>query len=152
MKKFRYNMESLLQIKLKLEVQAKNAYAGARLRLTREEERLKLLKERKAGYEEELKDLSTNRLDIVKIKHTQEAVRIMEQKILQQIAAVRSAEQRLEVARLRLNNAMIERKTQERLKERAWENYLLEFDAEERKAADELTSFNYSDNPGKGDR
>jgi flagellar FliJ protein len=67
------------------------------------------------------------------------------------MVAVRSAEQRLEVARIRLNNAMIERKTQEKLKEKAWESYLLEFDAEERKIAEEITGFNYSSNPGRED-
>jgi flagellar FliJ protein len=152
MKKFKYSMESLLQIKLKLEDQAKNAYARARQRLLREEEKLKLLKDRRDAYEEELKALSMDRLDIVKIKKAKESIRIMEDKILNQMAAVRSAEQRLEVARIRLNNAMIERKTQERLKEKAWESYLLEYDAEERKAAEELTGYNYSSNTGKEDR
>jgi flagellar FliJ protein len=38
---------------------------------------------------------------------------------------------------------MIERKTQERLKEKAFDEYKLEFDAEERKEVDELNSFRY---------
>jgi two-component system response regulator YesN len=40
MKKFRYQMENILQVKLKLEDQAKIAYGNARLRLTKEEEKL----------------------------------------------------------------------------------------------------------------
>jgi flagellar FliJ protein len=39
---------------------------------------------------------------------------------------------------------MVERKTQEKLKEKAWEEYLLEYEADERKEVDELTSFQYS--------
>lgn len=144
MKKFRYNLENLLQVKLKLEDQAKIAYGAARLRLTKEEEKLAELQRKKASYEEEQRELRKARLDLVRIRHTAEAIEIMEQKIKQQAAAVRNAAQRLEVVRIRLNDAMVERKTQEKLKEKAWEEYLLEFDAEERKEVDELNSFQYS--------
>ncbi len=144
MKKFRYHMENLLQVKLKLEEQAKLAYGNARQRLTKEEEKLQELKDRKALYEEEERTLRTAKLDPVRMRQAAEAANIMEQKMKQQIIAVKNAEQRLEVARIRLNHAMVERKTQERLKEKAWENYLLEFEAEERKEVDELNSFQYS--------
>lgn len=153
MKKFKYSMENLLRVKLKLEDQAKIAYGNARLRLTKEEEKLELVERRKVSYGDELRKLRTDKLDLMKIRHAEEAIDIMKQKIIQQTAAVRNAAQRLEVAGIRLNNAMVERKTQEKLKEKAWENYLLEFDAEERKAVDELNSFNYSNpTPGKEDR
>lgn len=144
MKKFRYQMENLLQVKLKLEEQAKIAYGSARLRLTKEEEKLQELKLKKSSYEQEERTLRMAKLDLVRIRHTSEAVEVMEQKIKQQVTVVKNAEQRLEVARIRLNNAMVERKTQEKLKEKAWENYLLEFEAEERKEVDELNSFQYS--------
>lgn len=144
MKKFRYHMENLLQVKLKLEEQAKLAYGNAKLRLTNEEEKLQELKNKKASYEQEERTLRMAKLDLIKIRHTAEAAQVMEQKIKQQISAVKNAEQRLEVARIRLNNAMIEKKTQEKLKEKAWENYLLDFEAEERKEVDELNSFQYS--------
>ncbi len=144
MKKFRYQMENLLQVKLKLEEQAKIAYGAARLRLTKEEEKLQELQNRKALYEEEERSLRLEKLDLLRIRHAAEAAQVMEEKIKLQRTAVKNAEQRLEVARIRLNHAMVERKTQERLKEKAWENYLLEFDAEERKEVDELNSFQYS--------
>lgn len=149
MKKFRYSMENLLQVKQKLEDQAKTAYGIARLRLTQEEEKLEQFRRRKASYEDGLRLLSKDKLDLVKIRHMQEAVDIMKQKITQQTAAVKNAAQRLEVARIRLNNAMAERKIQEKLKEKAWADYLLEFDKEERKVVDELTSYKYS-NPARG--
>ncbi|HHX13132.1 MAG TPA: hypothetical protein GX731_09935, partial [Clostridiales bacterium] len=50
----------------------------------------------------------------------------------------------LEVARVHLSNAMTERKTQEKLKEKAFETYMEEFEAEERKVTDEKNSFQYS--------
>ncbi len=144
MKKFRYSMENLLQVKKKLEDQARIAYGLARLRLTKEEEKLELLKQRKVIYENELRNLRSDKLDIIKIRQGEQAIEVMRQNIKQQTTAVKNAAHRLEIARLRLSDAMVERKTQERLKEKAFEEYLLEFDAEERKEVDELNSFNYS--------
>ena len=144
MKKFRYNMENLLQVKKKLEDQAKVSYGIARLRLTREEEKLEQMKQRKEGYENELRYLRSDRLDLRKIMQCEQAIEIMRQNIKQQTTAVKNAAHRLEITRIRLNDAMIERKTQEKLKEKAFEEYMLEFDADERKEVDELNSFNYS--------
>ena len=47
MAKFIYRMQSILDIKQKLEEQAKNEFAKARLQLTLEEDKLQKLKERK---------------------------------------------------------------------------------------------------------
>ncbi len=143
MKKFRYSMENLLQIKRKLEDQAKIAYGLARLRLTKEEEKLEQLKQRKEAYDEELRGLQTARLDILKIRQCKQAIDLMKENIKQQTIVVKNAAHRLEVSRIRLNDAIAERKTQDRLKEKAFEEYMLEFDAEERKEVDELNSFRF---------
>jgi flagellar FliJ protein len=144
MKKFRYSMENLLQVKRKLEDQARISYGTARLRLTREEEKLEQLQQRKVDYENELRRLRTTRLDIGKIRQCEQAIDVMKINIKQQTTVVRNAAHRLEIARLRLSDAMVERKTQDKLKEQAFEEYMLEFDAEERKEIDELVSFRYS--------
>ncbi|TAH67483.1 MAG: flagellar export protein FliJ [Anaerolineaceae bacterium] len=144
MKKFRYSMESILKIKLKLEDQAKLAYAAARNRLTAEEEKLYNLELKKSSYEEEQRKHTNCRLNIKKMKQLSEAIEIMKQNIRQQIAVVKTASQRLEIARIRLNDAMIERKTQEKLKEKAWQEYMMEVTAEEQKEIDERNSFNYN--------
>ncbi len=144
MKKFRYSMESLLQIKMKMEEQMRIAYLNARTRLTQEEEKLKQLEMKKLALEEELRSLRMNRLDLLKIKQCEHAIEITVMNIKQQTVAVKNAAHRLEVARIRLNDAMVERKTQERLKEKAFDEYLLELEAEDRKEIDERTSFQFS--------
>ncbi len=144
MKKFRYKMESVLQIKMKLEDQAKLNYGNARMRLTMEEEKLEQMILKKSGYEEELRGLRMNRLNLLDIRVCEQAIDTMKSNIKQQMIQVRNGEHRLEVARIRLNDAMVDRKTHERLKEKAFEEYLLEFDSEERKEVDELNSFNYN--------
>lgn len=136
-------MESILGIKLKLEDQAKIAYANARNSLNVEEEKLAQLKNKKSSYEEEQRTVSNDKLNIMKLKELSQSIEIMKYKINQQKALVYAAEQRLEVARIRLNDAIVERKTQEKLKEKAWQEYIEEFEAEEQKEIDELNSFNY---------
>ena len=137
-------MENLLQVNKKLEDQAKIAYGVARLRLTKEEEKLDNMMLRKKAYENELRELWSAKLDLLKLKQCEQAIEVMRLNIKQQNSVVKNAAHRLEIARIRLNDAMVERKTQERLKEKAWDEYILEFDAEEQKEVDELNSFNYS--------
>ncbi len=144
MKKFHYSMESVLNIKLKLEDQAKIAYANARSLLNIEEEKLKNMEQKKAFYEDEYRINSSNKLNLKKLKQLSLAIDIMKDNIVQQIIVVRAATQRLEVARIRMKDAMIERKAQEKLKEKAWQKYMIEFEAEEQKEIDERNSFNYS--------
>lgn len=68
MKKFRYRMESILKIKIKLEDQAKLAYANALANLNREEEMLNNMKQKKLAYENEQRLLNKGRLNIKKIE------------------------------------------------------------------------------------
>ncbi len=116
----------------------------ARNRLNIEEDKLLKLEDKKSSYEEEQRRQSNSKLNILKIKQLSEAIEIMKLKIKQQKVAVKTAAQRLEIARIRLNDAMIERKTQEKLREKAWQEYLMEVNAEEQKEIDERNSFNYN--------
>jgi flagellar FliJ protein len=137
-------MRNLLEVKLKLEEQAKIAYGNARLKLTQEEEKLEALEKNKASYEDHMRSLRMQRLDIRKIKHCEEAIEIIKVSIKQQIITVKNAAQRLEVARIRLNDAITERKIQEKLRENALKEYMVELEAEEQKEIDERNSFKFS--------
>jgi flagellar FliJ protein len=68
----------------------------------------------------------------------------MKMNIKQQEIMVKNAQLKLESARVRLVNAMVERKTQDKLKEKALEAFMLEYEAEEQKEVNELNSFHYS--------
>ena len=127
-----------------MEEQAKTAYGNARLRLTLEEEKLESYHQQMLKYQNELRDLMISNLNIMEIKRFEQAIETMKMFIKQQKLAVKRAEQQLEAARLRLRAAMMERKTHEKLKEKAFENFKLEYEAEERKEVDELVSFKYN--------
>lgn len=146
MKKFRYSMQSLLVIKRKLEDQAKAAYGAAKLRLTEEEERLEALQRQREAYVEEKRKIMATRLDVPKLNRLQLAVEAMDDRIARQRQNVKKAEAALHAAEERLVESMTERKTQERLRENAFEEYRQEMNAEEQKEIDERTSFRYGVN------
>lgn len=144
MTKFIYKMESILQIKYKMEDQAKTAYGNAHAKLIMEEKKLEELISKKEYYKEKLTNLMQSVLKILDIKQCENDIEIVKYYIKLQQVEVKKAEQQLEAARIRLNNAMIERKTHENLKEKAFEAFMLEYEAEQRKEIDELVSFQYN--------
>ena len=143
MKKFRYSMQSLLVIKQKLEDQAKAAYGAAKLRLNEEEERLLAMQRKREEYIEEKRQVMATRLDVPKLNRLQMAVEAMDAQIVRQKQNVKKAEMAVRAAEERLVESMTERKTQERLRENAFEVYRQEMNAEEQKEIDERTSFRY---------
>ena len=146
MKKFRYSMQSLLVIKQKLEDQAKAAYGAAKIRLNEEEERLAALQQKREFYVEEKRQVMATRLDVPKLNRLQMAVEAMDDRIVRQRQNVKKAEAAMHAAEERLVESMMERKTQERLRENAFEVYRQEMNAEEQKEIDERTSFRYGTN------
>ena len=67
----------------------------------------------------------------------------MENYIIQQQKRVEIAERALEDARERLTAVMMERKTHETLKEKAFQVFLMEEKRQESKEIDQLTSYTY---------
>ncbi len=143
MKKFVYPMQSILNIKNKLEEQEKNNYGIAKAKLMEEERKLMELIERKDSYEFQLREAMTSTLNLAKIRRLVDAIESMKQFIKQQRKAVVKAEQAVDLAMQRLRNAMIERKTHDKLRESAFDEYLKEYVGEEMKEIDELVSFQY---------
>ena len=143
MAKFIYRMQSILNIKEKMEEQAKMEFAQARIRLTEEEERLKYLVDRKDVYVNRGRELQKDSLNVFDIMENRDAIVLMKEFIEEQKKAVAKAEKQLEEARLKLQNAMQESKTHERLREKAFEEFVKEVNAQEAKEIDELTSYVY---------
>ena len=61
MAKFNYRMQNILDVKVKLEEQAKNEYAMARARLTEEEEKKDQLLNKQHAYEQKARELAEER-------------------------------------------------------------------------------------------
>jgi len=136
-------MQNILDIKIKLETQTRQEFSAARAALDREEEKLSALCERKRGYEEKAVALLNGALDLHDIEENKTAIICMDGFIEEQRERVELAESNLERVREKLTEIMKERKTHESLKEKAYEQYLVEEKRQEGKEIDELTSYTY---------
>lgn len=143
MARFRYSLQSILDIKLKMETQAKQEFSAALGALYDEEKKLMLFKERKSELESESKGLLQGILDFHKIEDNRQAISITDERILEQCENVHMAEKNVEQARQKLKEVMIDRKTYETLREKAFEQFMQDENRAESKSIDELTSYTY---------
>mgnify|MGYP004462500817 CR=1 FL=1 len=143
MAKFIFKMESILSVKQKLEDQAKAEYSIEIIKLRQEEEKLDELKKRKSEYQTKLYDAVMDTLDILKIKILEDSVENIKYNIKLQMVVIVNQQQKVDRAREKLDNAMKERKTYEKLKEKAFEEFKAEINAEEQKEINELVSFKF---------
>ena len=136
-------MQNILNIKEKLETQAKNEFAEARARLDEELEKLEAIKQRRVGYEEEGRMLRASAINIQDLNDNKYALDRMDEQIIAQTEEIHRAERVLEKARVKLTEAMQETKVQVKLREKAFEQFKKDLAAEESKEVDELTSYTY---------
>lgn len=149
MAKFKYRMQNILNLKYKLEEQQKIAFAEAAARVLQEEKKLSELNNRRFYYELKLKEAVSGSLDLNQIRQLEQSVEVMKFQIRVQQVALKDAKLRLEQERKKLNQAMMERKTQEKLREKAFEEFKKELTKEESKEVDELVSYNYGQASGR---
>jgi len=143
MARFAYRMQSILNIKLQLERQAKMEFGQAQAILNAEETKLENMKSRRAEYVEEGRNLRESELDFLKIKENETGIKLMDELIAGQIEVIRRCMRDVERAREKLTLTMKERQAQERLRERAYEEFLEEEKSKEAKEVDELVSYRY---------
>ena len=141
--KFRYSLQSILDIKMKMETQAKQEFSFAQNALSGEEHKLDVLHKRKREYEKNAGELLMGPLKIRDIEDNRNAILCMDGYIAEQMKQVRLAEQKVAEARAKLTDVMKERKTQETLREKAFEEFMQEENRQESKTVDELTSYTY---------
>lgn len=144
MAKFVYKMQNILDIKNKLETQEKTAFAIAVQKLRAEEDRLVRIREDIQYYEDIIREKNENSINIQEWKRCNEALEYKKDEEKAQLQRIKLAEKNVDIARGRLNKVMIERKTQEILKEKAFEEFIHELNESEMKEVDELVSFTYN--------
>ncbi len=149
MAKFVYRMQSILDIKYKLEEQEKSAYSIAAQKLQEENKKLQKLMLRRMEYEKRAAELSVGKINVRAIQENKHAIDVMKSLIRDQIMKVHVAEKNVELARKRLQAVMVERKSHEKLREKAFEQFQAELAQEESKEIDQLVSFTYHDHAQK---
>ena len=143
MARFRYKMQNILSIKEKMETQAKQHFGEAKRVLDLEEEALNALYLKKDEIERHAVEVLSGDLDMHEIEDSQMSRIICDQKISEQKVRVSRAGDELERARAELEEAVKERKTHEKLKEKQFDEFVREENRAESKTIDELTTYTY---------
>ncbi len=144
MAKFRYSMQNILDIKIKLETQAKNEFSEANAKYQLEKDKLQELVLKRVQYEEKLKNSLSGELNITDISINKKDINSIKSVIRTQLANVKKAEDELEEKRIALNELMKDRKTHEKLREKKFEEFQKDEKDSESKEIDELVSFTYN--------
>ena len=143
MARCRFPMQNILNMKEKLEEQAKNEYGQANARLLAEEKKLEQLNNRLEDARLQLKNVLREVLSMTEIHKRENAVVILKGYVKQQLLVVKRCEKEVEIAREKLTEAMKERKIFEKLREKAFDEFMKEEGRREQKEVDELMSYRY---------
>lgn len=143
MAKFNYKLQSILDIKYKMETQAKLAYAMARRKLTDHQILLEEMFVEKRRLEDVYRELASGPLNVRELLDGKKAIDFQKDVIKGQLVEVKVAEKNLDIAAARLNEIMKERKTHEKLREHAFDDFVLEMNLGEKKEIDELVTYRF---------
>ena len=143
MAKVVYKLQKVLEIKNKMERQAKSVYAEANLKLNQEQEKLEQMIIEKKRLEDHYRELATGTLAPLELMESRRAIDFQRERIKGQLVEIRVAQKNLDLARARLSESVKERKTHEKLRENAFEEFLAELSAEEKKEIDEVVSYRF---------
>lgn len=146
MAKFVYRMQNILDIKLKLETQAQMVFAEANQKYMEKQKILQEYLMRRIGYEKKLKEAMDGTIDVQAVTNARADLNAMKTLVRRQMMEVHKAELQLEDARRALNEVMQERKVQEKLREKAFEQFKRELAMQENKEIDELVSYTFNEN------
>lgn len=145
MQKFGFRLESVLKLKTQIEDNAKNNLARSTRELQNQKNRLEEL--------EEIKEVSMNKLTsevdsgipVYQIRNFNSFFGLMKNKITKQKVNVNNAQNDVDINREALVKAMQEKKILEKLKEKKYEEYLVEQNKAEQQLIDELNSYKFKD-------
>ena len=143
MAKFVFSMQNILSMKEKLEEQEKAEYSQVMMRFNEEQEKLNGLMERQGMAEVELRNTINEVLDVQEIREKEDFLEIIKVYVKEQQLVLLACEEEVRQARERLNEAMKERKIYEKLREKAFEEFMLEENKREQKEIDELVSYRF---------
>lgn len=141
---FRFELESVLKIKEKMEEQRKIELGNATIFLDTQTQMLMDLKISQRKLIDLFNQKNGKRILAKEIIELNVAIKYYDDAIKDQKKVIEDAKEVVEQKRVALNAALIERKTYEKLKELALENYMKEEQSEGFKQLDEIVSYKYS--------
>ena len=142
---FKYKLQNVLDIKYRMEDQARAVFGAAQAKLNEEEAIRDHLIERRIAYETRGRKLRDEILNPDEMRDNDRAVENIRGQIKEQEKNVEAARKEVDKARELLTDAMQERKIHEKLKENSFEEFKQEINAAESKEVDELVSYTYGE-------
>jgi len=141
MAKFQFKMDTVLRLRENLEEQKKNEFGRAIAELDRQKEKLNALIKERERMIQEFHEAVKNRIDSRKSDRYNKYIKLLDKKIEDQLIAVKKCEKIVDECRQELIDATKEKKKLEKLKEKQFQQYLIEEKREEQKVTDELVSY-----------
>ena len=148
MARFVYKLQNVLNLKERLEEQQKIAFAEAESKRDEEMFKLQSYRKKREDIMDSLKEASMGNLSVTELRHLNNDVKTTDMLIANQEKAAWKAEEEVERQRALLADAVKERKIHEKLREKAFENFLKEEEAKEKTSIDELVSARYARGEG----
>lgn len=136
-------MQSILNLKEKMETQAKNAFAAARAYRNEQEAKLEALEARRLEILAEGARARESALRPAELRENEMAIRYIKDAIKEQQRVLLAATAAEEKARQAWVDANVEKKTHQRLRDKAFEDFKQEIAKQEQTEVDELVSYTY---------
>ena len=149
MQKFGFRLESVRNLKVQMEDNAKNNLALASRELEKQKEFLTSLKTTRESSISELNSKVDQGISISQIKDYNNYLSFLKQKITEQKENVYIAQNQVDIRRESLVKAVQERKILDKLREKKYGEFLKEQGKAEQLLIDELNSFKFKDGSGE---
>lgn len=148
---FKYQFETILNLKMRMEDMKKGELKLALDRLEKEKEKLIELNKDKEIQYEVVKEKQKNKFTAEDLKLFNNYIDALNKKINYQETMVAKEEKKVNKVREELIKASKEKRMFEKLKEKKLEEYMQEYYAGEQQVVDNIVSFKYNGNGGADD-
>lgn len=150
MNRFRFSLESVLQVKYRLEELALARLSESQGRLIDAQSVLARILQEKQAHIQRVRSVQSGRVNVAQLVSAQHYLDALNERIKQQEFLIVQIEEELEQRREVVIEAQRERKTLEKIKEKQWRRFLRELDREEQNFADEVAGNRYGRAGGDG--
>ena len=140
MKKFNFNLESVLNYRLIMEQQAKEKFGQAKIYATKQKELLQHYQKTLLQEQENIVEIT----DVSALQHRDMYVNCLCKQINNQAKVVEKAENLVKKRQAEVTKAMRDTKVLDNLKEKRYQEYLAEVNNEEQKILDEIGIINFT--------
>ena len=148
---FKYQFETILNLKIRMEDMKKGELKLALEKLQKEKEKLTNLNNEKETQYKVFKEKQEEKFTAEDLRAFNNYINALNKKIDEQATMVLKEEKKVSKVREELVKVSKEKKMFEKLKEKKYEEYMQEYYAAEQQVVDNIVSFKYNGNGGAED-